>query len=89
AAVGENPFLTSYRVGRFIRKTAQLDIADGLWDGSPALPGRGNGEVKELISIFRCRNFSGFMVLGGGMNGGSGFTAADHVKHFTYMLDRM
>lgn len=89
AAAGENPFLTSYRVGRFIRKTAQLDVTDGLWDGSPALPGRGNGEVKELVSIFRCRNFPGFLVLGGGMNGGSGFTLADHVRWFTRMLDRM
>ncbi len=89
AAAGENPFLTSYRVGRFIRKTAQLDVTDGLWDGSPALSGRGNGEVKELVSIFRCRNFPGFLVLGGGMSGGSGFTLADHVKWFVRMLDRM
>ena len=89
AAAGENPFLTSYRVGRFIRKTAQLDVSDGLWDGSPALPGRGNGEVKELISIFRCRNFDGFLVLGGGMNGGSGLKFADHVAAFTRLLDRM
>ena len=89
AAVGENPFLTSYRVGRFIRKAAQLDITDGLWDGSPALPGRGNGEVKELVSIFRCRNFDGFMVLGGGMNGGSGLEFSDFVAAFTRLLDRM
>ena len=89
AAAGENPFLTSYRVGRFIRKTAQLDVTDGLWDGSPALPGRGNGEVKELVSIFRCRNFSGFLVLGGGMNGGSGFTLPDYVRWFIRMLDKM
>jgi len=27
------------------------------------LPGQGSGEVKELISIFSCRSFDGFMVL--------------------------
>ena len=89
AATGENPFLTSYKAGRFIRKTAQLDICDGKWDGSPALPGQGNGEVKELISIFRCRNFSGFMVLGGGLRGGSPFTLREFTGNFTALLDRM
>lgn len=89
AAAGENPFLTSYRIGRFIRKTAQLDITDGLWDGSPALPGRGNGEVKELLSIFRCRNFSGCMVLGGGMRGGTGFKLSAFVEAFSRLLDNI
>lgn len=89
AAVGENPFLNSYRVGRFIRKTIQLDITDGKWDGTPALPGFGNGEVKELLSIFRCRNFSGYLVLGGGMRGGCGLSFSDFVAAFKDLLERM
>lgn len=66
AAVGENPFLTSYRVGRFIRKIGQLDLADALWTGEATEFACGNGEIHELVSILRCSNFSGFFCLGGG-----------------------
>jgi len=62
----EKPFLKSYRRGRFIRTLAQLDVTDATWDGQPKTLARGNGEIKELISILRCRNFSGVMTLGGG-----------------------
>lgn len=63
---GEKPFLGSYRIGRFIKIAGQLDLVDSVWDGEAKTLARGNGEVKELISIFRCRNFDGFMCLGGG-----------------------
>jgi len=63
AAVGEKPFLTSYR-NRLRRFTDQLDLEDGLFDGTPTPLARGNGEVKELLSIFRCCSFSGLVVLG-------------------------
>ena len=56
------PFPRHYR-GRIKRWMDQLYICDGLWDGTPTLPGRGNGEVKELISILRCRGFRGFFTL--------------------------
>jgi aminoglycoside 3-N-acetyltransferase len=63
----EKPFLVSYRVGRFIKSVEQLDINDAIWTGESTRLAKGNSEIKELISIFRCRNFSGYMVLGGGI----------------------
>lgn len=87
AKAGENPFLYSYRVGRFIKIAGQLDLVDGIWDGSAKTLARGNGEVKELISIFRCRNFDGFMCLGGGADyPGSLKEAADDL---IWLLDNM
>lgn len=64
---GEKPFLMSYRIGRFIKTTIQLDIVDRTWEGEETVLAGGNGEIKELISIFRCRNFDGTFTLGGGV----------------------
>lgn len=64
--VGEMPFLYSYRAGRFSKITGQLDVTDCTWDGAPAALACGNAEIKELVSILRCRNFSGYCCLGGG-----------------------
>ena len=66
ARAGEMPFLKSYRVGRFSKVMGQLDVADCTWDGEPVGLAGGNAEIKELISILRCRNFSGYFCLGGG-----------------------
>ncbi len=66
AKAGEHPFLRSWGAGRFIHTIAQLDLTDGLWDGTPARLAKGNGEVWELVSILRCSNFDGYVVLGGG-----------------------
>lgn len=62
AAVGEKPFLKSYKqkVRRFVD---QLDVADALYDGTPAPLARGNAEIKEMISILRCAGFEGWMTL--------------------------
>lgn len=68
AQAGEMPFLTSWRVGRCARVIGQLDVADCLWDGTPEPLANGNAEVRELVSILRCRNFGGYMVLGGGFS---------------------
>lgn len=62
----ECPFLNSYRKGRFIKIIGQLDINDAVWDGTLKPLARGNAEIKELISILRCHNFSGYFCLGGG-----------------------
>ncbi len=62
----EMPFLRSYGAGRFIRTMASLDVNDALWDGTPRRLAQGNAEIKELVSIVRCRNFAGMLVLGGG-----------------------
>ncbi len=66
ARCGEHPFLQSWKNGRFIHTIGQLDLTDAQWDGTPARLAQGNGEVRELLSILRCANFSGDVVLGGG-----------------------
>ncbi|HET6453644.1 MAG TPA: AAC(3) family N-acetyltransferase [Armatimonadota bacterium] len=63
AAAGQNPFLTVYYHGIKKGLVQQLYVKDGLFSGEPAEPGLGNGEVKELISILRCRSFDGPMVI--------------------------
>ena len=66
ALAGEHPFLGSWKIGRFIKTTAQLDLTDAKWDGTPAKLAQGNGEVLEMLSILRCANFAGFVTLAGG-----------------------
>ena len=84
---GEKPFLQSYPWGRFVKTIVQLDVTDAVWTGEATAFARGNAEVKELISILRCHNFSGFMTLGGG-NAYPG-TLEDAVNNFTELLDNM
>jgi sugar phosphate isomerase/epimerase len=66
AQVGEKPFLSTWNRGKLKKYTAQLLIADGCGrKGWPAYtpPARGQGEVKELMSILRCRSFVGLFTL--------------------------
>ncbi len=63
AAVGEMPFLQVYYHGIPKSIVRQLYVKDGMFDGTPTELGLGNGEVKELISILRCRSFNGPMVI--------------------------
>ena len=83
----EKPFLGSYRAGRFIKSVEQLDINDAIWTGSAVRLAKGNSEIKELISIFRCRNFSGYMVLGGGVQYPG--TLEDAYNDFKHLLENM
>jgi len=65
---GEKPFLG---ISSHIRKMAgQVYINDALFSGSPQLPGQGNAEIKELISILRCRSFDSFFCLKPGLGAG-------------------
>ncbi len=84
---GEKPFLNSYRKGRFIKIIKQLDIVDALWDGTLTPLARGNGEVKELMSILRCHNFSGYFCLGGGC--GSPVSLKEAAKSMLELLENM
>ncbi|MBO7147381.1 MAG: AAC(3) family N-acetyltransferase [Lentisphaeria bacterium] len=84
---GEMPFLQSYKIGRFIRKNRQLDIADSRRDGVVTRLAQGNGEIKELISILRCHNFSGWFTLGGGVIYPG--TLKEAAKDFVHLLDNM
>ncbi|HWL54141.1 MAG TPA: AAC(3) family N-acetyltransferase [Chthoniobacteraceae bacterium] len=63
AATGEKPFLKVYSKTPLRRWVGQLRFADGTFDGRPTLPGYGNGEVLELLSILRCASFDGPIVL--------------------------
>ncbi len=87
ARAGEHPFLYSYRVGRFIKTIGQLDIADCTWDGTATELAGGNAEIKELISILRCGNFSGYFCLGGGSVYPSDLTEA--ADNFRVLLQNM
>lgn len=65
AQVGERPFLGVYRGTKLKRYTRIIYCTDGCFPGRPpyTLPAQGNGEVKELLSIFRARSFDGFVTL--------------------------
>ena len=86
ARAGENPFLGSYakRLRRFID---QLDLEDMTFDGTPQPLGRGNAEIKELISILRCASFAGFFVIAAANR----FVGSlqDAVKRLETLLDTM
>jgi len=60
---GEKPFSESLKMkGR--RRLRQLVVTDVTADGAAVALGRGRCEIKELISILRCRSYDGDMLLG-------------------------
>lgn len=68
AQAGERPFLQTFYKCSFKPCIGQLYVCDGCGPGAPlyrpyTLPGEGQGEVKELISILRCRSFGGSLCL--------------------------
>ena len=67
--------------------TDQLDASDVTFDGEPTELGRGNAEVKELISILRCSGFDGFIVLGADNRLVGDLRAA--VDRFVHLIDTM
>lgn len=63
AAAGEMPFLQSWK-SHVKKHVGYLAISDMRPLGVACLPGCGNGEVKELISILRCASFDGYFCIG-------------------------
>lgn len=63
AKAGEKPFLQIFYKGKLRKNTSHFYIDDGTFDGTSTLPGYGNGEVKEIISMLRCRSYGGVMTL--------------------------
>ena len=61
--VNENPFLHCYSETSLRKHIGALFINDGLATGERTDLEEGLGEIKELISILRCRSFAGLMVL--------------------------
>lgn len=86
ARTGEKPFLESYK-RKLRRFVDQLDIEDAAFDGLPRALARGNAEIKEMISILRCANFPGFIVLGA--NNRSVRNLSETVAYFERLLDSM
>ncbi len=87
ANVGEKPFLGTWRKTKLKRHTRIVYATDGCVPGRPPytpLMG-GTAEVKEVISIFRCRSFDGFVTLK--MGEGTGPAAfASHAAAFRKLL---
>ena len=65
ARAGETPFLKSYKA-KLRRFVDQLDVEDGLFDGTPQPLAQGNTEIKEMVSILSAASFAGFLVLAAG-----------------------
>ncbi|MGD9495324.1 MAG: AAC(3) family N-acetyltransferase [Armatimonadota bacterium] len=74
ANVGEKPFLGTYRDTKLKRFARIIYLTDGCFPGRPTytLPAQGNGEIKEVLSIFRARSFDGFVTLKMGDRRGAG-----------------
>jgi len=88
ANVGEKPFLGTYRDTKLKRYTRIIYAMDGCFPGRPqyTLPAQGNGELKEVISIFRARRFDGFVTLKmGDRRGTEQFQA--HAQAFRRLLE--
>ena len=88
--MGENPFLRVYYKGRLKKHVVQLYVTDGCRPGAEAftLPGQGQAEVKELMSILRCRGFDGVFCLK--LSGEGGKQAfARQCKAFWHLLETM
>ena len=56
-----HPFFHAFYGSKLKNNIAFLRVNDGLFcERKPALPGQGNGEIKELASILLSRSFDGF-----------------------------
>jgi len=60
---GENPFLASYSRTHIKARIGLLYLNDGLATGERTPLEEGLAEVKEMLSILRCRGFSGAVAL--------------------------
>ena len=65
AMAGQIPFYDGlYRNSHIRSRTRQVQVTDCVADAAGACkPGRGNSEIKEIISNFRCRGFDGLFCL--------------------------
>jgi aminoglycoside 3-N-acetyltransferase len=84
AAGGELAFLGCFhKLKKWVRTVA---ITDASPEGVCCLPGGGNGEVKEIMSILRCASFDGHFILGAAPSVGLEFDAI--ADAFYGLLDR-
>ena len=95
AQAGQAPFRRVFykAPSRIKRAVRQLYVCDGCGPDAPlredyTLPGQGQGEVKELISILRCRSFSGYLCLHTGWGRGEA-ALYEQAKAFWHLMDTM
>lgn len=86
-AAGQKPFLQVFTRSVPRRQTAHVYLDDATVDGQPALPGLGNGEVKEIVSMLRCRSYAGALTLRVHARGVAAFRQA--AAAFMGLLDAM
>jgi len=88
AAADEHPFLGVFYRGK-LRKQSRHFYADdyAITDRSPVVPGQGNGEVKEIISMLRCRSYDGVLTLRSPERGYAAFRAT--AAAFWNLFDNM
>ncbi len=61
AYMQSHPFFHEFYASKLKNNVLVLRVNDGLFcDRIPALPGRGNAEIKELASILLSRSFDGY-----------------------------
>ncbi len=87
AAVGEHPFLEVFYRGVIRKNTSYVYAGDGTFDGTLTTPGMGNGEVKEIVSMLRCRSYNGVISIRSASSGVQAFREA--AKAFWLLLDTM
>jgi len=87
AAAAEKPFLGVFYRGRLRKHVEHFYIEDGDTSGNWTLPGMGNAEVKEIISMLRCRSYAGMMTLRSPLGGVENFRRA--AAAFWRLLDNM
>lgn len=87
AAASEKPFLQIFYRGKLRKQTKHFYIEDGDWDGNWTPAGCGNGEVKEIVSMLRCRSYDGVMTLRSPLGGVDNFRQA--AAAFWKLLDTM
>lgn len=87
AAAGEKPFLGLFYRGDLRRYVERFYVDDATVKGTATLPGRGNGEVKEILSMLRCRGYQGVVTLRSHERGVEGFRRA--AAAFWRLLDEM
>jgi aminoglycoside 3-N-acetyltransferase len=93
AQVGEKPFLQTFYKCSFKSRIRQLYVCDGCRPDAPlyqpyTLPGQGQGEVKELMSILRCRSFGGTLCLKLGWGRGER-EMQDQIQAFWHLMDTL
>jgi len=85
AQIGENPFLGVYTKAHIVKHIGALYINDGLATGQRTPLEEGLAEIKELISILRCRSFDGLFIL----QGPDSNSFAQTVRKFIDMLKEL